>query len=86
MMKPSLRSTLSGVCFTLGAVWGLAAALKLTFGTAISFPLLPPFDLAHINVAKSVIVALSLFAVGAVLGRRRRTESDQSTNTAERAV
>lgn len=85
-MKPSLRSTLSGVCFALGAVWGLAAALKLTFGIAVSFPLLPPFDLEHINVAKSAIVALILFAAGAVLGKRREVQSDRSANTTERVV
>ena len=85
-MKSSLRSTLSGVCFALGAVWGLAAALKLTFGIAVSFPLLPPFDLEHINVAKSVVVALILFAAGAALGRRGRVQSDRSASTRERAV
>jgi hypothetical protein len=69
-MKRSLRSVLSVACFVLGAVWGLAAALKLIFGFAVSFPLLPPFGLQQIDVPISVMVSVVLFAAGAVLGRR----------------
>ena len=76
-----MRSVLSSVCFGVGGIWALAAALKLTFGFAVHFPLLPRFGLEEVDVVTSVIVAVSLFAVGAVLRRfdvrrERQTERD----------
>ena len=85
-MNRPLKSALSGVCFALGAVWALAAALKLIFGIAVSFPLLPPFDLEQVHVVRSIITALVLFGVGAVLGRPRSVERERNPNASERAV
>jgi hypothetical protein len=68
-MSLRLRSILSGTCFALGAIWAVAGVMKMIFGMAISFPLLPPLALEQIDVAKSLIVALVWFIAGALLGR-----------------
>jgi hypothetical protein len=46
--------------------------MKLIFGSAISFPLLPAFGLENVNAAKSLIVGVLLFGIGALLQRTRR--------------
>src|SRR5256885_6120976 len=63
------RSSLAFVSFALGGVWALAGAMKLLFGIAISFVLLPPFGLERINAGLSLLVALVLFGIGALLRR-----------------
>jgi hypothetical protein len=83
-MSRSLKAGLSGACFALGAVWALAAALKLIFGVAVSFPLLPPFSLEQVDVTKSIIVALILFAVAALLGRRGSVQQSELTSAPPR--
>lgn len=40
-----LRTIIAGICHGLGAVWAIAATLRLIFGVAVTFPLLPPLDL-----------------------------------------
>lgn len=70
-----LRSTLAGACHALGAVWAVAGVLRLVFGTAVTFPLLPPIDLARVQTIPAFAAALGLFFVGAWIGRFARTPS-----------
>lgn len=85
-MKRSLRSALAVACFGIGAVWGLAAALKLIFGFAVSFPLLPPFGLEQVDVPISVVVSLGLFAAGAALARRPAPKGETLESDAQERV
>ena len=64
-----LRSTIAGACHALGAVWAIAGTLRLVFGTAVTFPILPPIDLARVHALPAFAVAIGLFFVGAVIGR-----------------
>lgn len=66
-----LRATIAGACHAVGAVWAVAAVLRLIFGVAVTFPLLPPLDLARVHVVPAFAVALGLFALGALVGRHR---------------
>jgi len=69
-----LRSGISGFCHTLGAVWAVAALLRLVFGVAVTFPLLPPLDLVRVHVVPAFAASLALFLVGALIGRVRPEE------------
>ena len=64
-----LRTTLAGACHALGAVWAIAATLRLVFGIAVTFPLLPPLDLARVQVLPAFAASLGLFLLGALIGR-----------------
>jgi len=69
-----LRTKLAGACHALGAVWAVAAVLRLVFGVAVTFPLLPPLDLERVQVLPAFAASLGLFLVGALLGRRRKDD------------
>jgi hypothetical protein len=64
-----VRSFLSSTCFAIGAVWAVAAVMKMTFGTEITFLLLPPLALEKVEVTRSLLVALVCFGAGALLKR-----------------
>ena len=66
-----LRTTIAGVCHGLGAVWAIAATLRLIFGVAVTFPLLPPLDLQRVQVGTAFAISLALFIAGALIGRVR---------------
>jgi ATP-dependent Clp protease ATP-binding subunit ClpC len=75
--RPALKlrralAPLAFLSFAFGTVWAAAGAMKLIFGIAISFPLLPPFGLENINAARSLAIGVILFAIGAVLRRKVR--------------
>jgi len=69
-----LRATIAGACHAVGGMWAAAAVLRLVFGAAITIPLLPPLDLARVNVVPALATALGFFAGGALIGRQRRQE------------
>lgn len=73
----STRKALADCSCFLGSVWGAAGALKLIFGTRITFPLFPPIDLERVSPAPAIAVALGLFALGAWLGRETEAASGQ---------
>jgi hypothetical protein len=79
-----LRSALAGAAFAVGALWAIAGTLHAIFGVAVTFPLLPPFDLAHISEASAFAHALAFFAVGAVLGRWARAAASSEAPPAPR--
>src|SRR5688500_1195572 len=86
-MNPSIRSVLLRLCFGVGGIWALAGAMKLAFGFAVHFPLLPRFGLEEVDVVTSLVVAVTLFAGGALLRRydaRRERSADAAAH--ERAV
>ena len=86
-MKRSIGSVLSNVCFGIGGIWALAAALKITFGFAVHFPLLPRIGLEEVDVVTSLVVAVGLFTAGAVLRRYDvRREQRAEAEVRKRAV
>lgn len=68
-MTLRLRSGVANTCFGLGTIWAVAGAMKMIFGTAITFVLLPPLALERVDVTRSLVVALVWFVVGALVGR-----------------
>ena len=75
------------MCFGVGGIWALAAAMKLAFGFAVHFPLLPRFGLEEVDVVTSIVVAVTLFAAGSVLRRYdARREGTADAAARERSV
>lgn len=71
-LSERVRSSLSGACYTLAAVWAVAGTFKLIFGIRITFPLLPPVDLERVAAVPSLATAVALIATGAWLSRTAR--------------
>lgn len=69
MITARVRSIASRTCFALGAIWAVAGAMKMIFGVAITFPLLPPLALDQIDVPKSLLTAIVWCVLGALVGR-----------------
>jgi hypothetical protein len=81
-----LRTTLAGACHAVGAVWAVAALLRLVFGVAVTFPLLPPLDLERVRVLPAFAASLGLFMVGAIIGRIRNEQPPEALETTNRPV
>ena len=65
----AVRRLLSGACFALSSVWGVAGACKLLFGVRITAPLLPPLGLERVAVGPALATAVAFLLLGAWLGR-----------------
>ena len=63
------KRALSGACFALGTTWATAGALRLLFGAAITFPLLPPIDLGRVHEVSAFAFAFCYLFAGAMFGR-----------------
>ncbi len=86
MLSTAARKLLSGVCFGLGALWGLAGALKVLFGVRVGLVLLPPLDLTAVAPGIAFVVALGFLTLGALLGRTgRRMSEDRPAGVRSRA-
>jgi hypothetical protein len=78
LMKDSTRKTISGICFSLSSVWGIAAFCKLAFGVQVAIFFLPPLGLERVAVLPSMAVTAGLLFIGARLGRNRESHDVSS--------
>lgn len=79
--SPSTRASLGGACHALGGVWLVAGVLRLVFGVAVTFPLLPPVDLERVSAGLALAVGGALVAAGAWLGRAARRSAGPASLT-----
>lgn len=73
-----MRRLISTLIFSFGVAAALLAAAKLTFGSAIELPLLPRIPLGGVNALVMTVAALAAFALGALVARSRRNESERT--------
>jgi hypothetical protein len=74
-LSSSVRASLGGACHALGGVWLVAGVLRLIFGVAVTFPLLPPVDLQRVVPGVALAVGGAFVAIGAWLTRSARASA-----------